>query len=223
MQQCSLFCPQCEANTLHGKREFSAAIGCFLSLFTCGLFLPFWLLLSVACGLSPWRCQTCGTSHGHSSGSAQSNSAVRAAVLALVGCVLVFAWMSKGRPWLVSDQENLNENRSNRSVPVSSNIGKPTRLPPIFSRVDLWELKEWDGNSWVFGIVDDEWPRTIRVVGGRDYEAGEGEDYAAITVEEPTTGTLLVQRLNKDDSSLKQRTFHAGKESEENNEETQQP
>lgn len=58
--QASKYCKNCQRKTLHEHRSFDSKWGCLLSLLTCGLFLPIWILMSIAGSLHAYRCQTCG-------------------------------------------------------------------------------------------------------------------------------------------------------------------
>jgi len=59
-RQKTKFCPICRRKTLHQKEIFAGEWGCLLTLFTCGLFLPFWALADLGSWLKPYRCQVCG-------------------------------------------------------------------------------------------------------------------------------------------------------------------
>jgi hypothetical protein len=72
----------CQRPTLHQKEAFSGAFGCFFTLITAGLFLPFWLLADVAGLFRPYRCQVCGKA---------SRPSVLVCLLILAGVVLVAA------------------------------------------------------------------------------------------------------------------------------------
>jgi membrane glycosyltransferase len=63
IRQRQFLCKQCARRTLHQKETFSGALGCFFTLITAGLFLPFWLLADMAGLFRPYRCQTCGSAH----------------------------------------------------------------------------------------------------------------------------------------------------------------
>ena len=60
LQQVQRFCKNCNAKTLHGRERFSDGWGCFLTIFTGGLFFPIWVLLWLLNSFKPWRCQQCG-------------------------------------------------------------------------------------------------------------------------------------------------------------------
>ena len=60
-QQASKFCKVCQKHTLHEKQQLSNGTGCLLTVITCGVFLPFWLIYSILIlPFRPFRCQTCG-------------------------------------------------------------------------------------------------------------------------------------------------------------------
>ena len=66
-EQKQKFCQHCQAPTLHVKSEpkgQSCSAQAFLTVVTCGLWLPIWILLvsldQWAGILAPWHCQTCG-------------------------------------------------------------------------------------------------------------------------------------------------------------------
>lgn len=62
MVQAQRWCKSCGRNTLHARPTFSDTAGCFLTLLTLGLFLPFWLFAKMMrVGDGPWRCQVCGS------------------------------------------------------------------------------------------------------------------------------------------------------------------
>jgi hypothetical protein len=65
MVQDSLLCLSCGKTTLHARNRFSDGIGCILSLFTCGLFLPLWFLIILIEAFHPTRCQACGLPYSH--------------------------------------------------------------------------------------------------------------------------------------------------------------
>jgi hypothetical protein len=55
------YCQKCKAYRLHARERFGDGWGLLLSLLTCGLFLPLWLLLVfIQHFTDPYRCQTCG-------------------------------------------------------------------------------------------------------------------------------------------------------------------
>jgi hypothetical protein len=60
MKQISRFCKNCQERTLHSKAIFEGRWGCLLTIFTGGLFLPFWLLANIFDVFKPYRCQQCG-------------------------------------------------------------------------------------------------------------------------------------------------------------------
>ena len=63
IRQRQFLCKQCGKSTLHQKETFSGTLGCFFTLITAGLFLPFWLLADIVGLTRPYRCQTCGSAH----------------------------------------------------------------------------------------------------------------------------------------------------------------
>ena len=58
MDQKSKFCSQCQKSTLWARAGTNHVLHMLLSLATCGLWLPIWILASVRIG--GWRCQSCG-------------------------------------------------------------------------------------------------------------------------------------------------------------------
>jgi hypothetical protein len=58
--QKQLFCRYCKRNTLHVRTRVSEMWGCFLTIITCGLWIPIWLLMSLFGTFSAYRCQVCG-------------------------------------------------------------------------------------------------------------------------------------------------------------------
>jgi hypothetical protein len=64
-RQTRRYCRNCQQHTLHAKETtMSFGWGLLLTILTAGLFLPFWLLITCAGFLRPYRCQTCGKA-GH--------------------------------------------------------------------------------------------------------------------------------------------------------------
>lgn len=57
MDQKSKFCSQCEKQTLWARPESNFFLHMLLTLVSCGLWLPIWILVSTG----GWRCQTCGS------------------------------------------------------------------------------------------------------------------------------------------------------------------
>ena len=57
--QDSKFCLYCQGNTLHVRDKYSNNFGCLLTIITCGIFLPVWIILALWHG-KKWRCQQCG-------------------------------------------------------------------------------------------------------------------------------------------------------------------
>lgn len=63
-QEKSKLCKVCRRQTLHKRKTFSGWAGLALSVFTMGLFLPIWLLLTVVqLFTEKYRCQTCGSAN----------------------------------------------------------------------------------------------------------------------------------------------------------------
>ena len=61
MRQKRRYCRSCKAKTLHARNVLGTGWGLLLTLFTAGLFLPVWFLLSVFGAIFiPDRCQQCG-------------------------------------------------------------------------------------------------------------------------------------------------------------------
>ncbi len=61
MQQTSRYCKRCGKQTLHAKPHVvGMGWGIFLSIITCGLFLVFWILMTLLSAFRPYRCQICG-------------------------------------------------------------------------------------------------------------------------------------------------------------------
>lgn len=58
--QTSRWCASCERKTLHAYETSSMCAGCFLSVITLGLFLPFWGLAMISDSFKLYRCQSCG-------------------------------------------------------------------------------------------------------------------------------------------------------------------
>ncbi len=54
--QSSKMCEQCSRMTLHESNVSQA--GCILTVLTCGLGLPIWILMALF--QANWICQTCG-------------------------------------------------------------------------------------------------------------------------------------------------------------------
>ena len=57
MDQKSKFCSQCQKQTLWARPETNFLLHMLLTLISCGMWLPIWILLCTGC----WRCQTCGS------------------------------------------------------------------------------------------------------------------------------------------------------------------
>ena len=57
MDQKSKFCAQCQKQTLWARPETNFFLHMLLTLVSCGLWLPIWILVSTG----GWRCQTCGS------------------------------------------------------------------------------------------------------------------------------------------------------------------
>ena len=60
VDQKSRYCKSCGTNTLHVRHRVSEMWGCLLTIFTAGLWIPVWIVMSLFGGLSSYRCQTCG-------------------------------------------------------------------------------------------------------------------------------------------------------------------
>ena len=61
VQECGLVCGQCKTQRLHTRKRFSDGLALALTLFSCGLFLPVWVLIAFCETFTPWRCQACGS------------------------------------------------------------------------------------------------------------------------------------------------------------------
>ena len=55
------FCPECDKKVLTLKTPVNHILHFILSLFSFGLWIPVWLVVSIANDLTPWRCNSCGT------------------------------------------------------------------------------------------------------------------------------------------------------------------
>lgn len=53
------YCPVCKANGPAEKRSSNSALHVILCLCTCGLWIPFWILID---GTKGYACRTCGAS-----------------------------------------------------------------------------------------------------------------------------------------------------------------
>jgi hypothetical protein len=60
VKQAHLHCKDCARKTLHVKHIFGGGMGCLLTILTCGLFVPVWLLVDVLGLFRPYHCQVCG-------------------------------------------------------------------------------------------------------------------------------------------------------------------
>jgi len=60
VDQKSRYCKQCQQSTLHERHRVSEMWGCLLTIFTLGLWIPIWLIMSLCGSLSSYRCQICG-------------------------------------------------------------------------------------------------------------------------------------------------------------------
>lgn len=60
IKQTSRYCKTCERRTLHQVTSFSGVAGLFLSVITCGIFVPIWGFIMLGDMVRPWRCQQCG-------------------------------------------------------------------------------------------------------------------------------------------------------------------
>lgn len=54
------WCKDCRKKTLHVRHRVTEMWGCALTIITCGLWLPIWLLMSLFGSLGSYRCQQCG-------------------------------------------------------------------------------------------------------------------------------------------------------------------
>ncbi len=61
MKQTARNCKLCQRSTLHTKDTFQFHWGCLLTVITCGLFIPIWLLFDLMNTFTGFRCQHCGT------------------------------------------------------------------------------------------------------------------------------------------------------------------
>lgn len=60
--QTSRKCSYCRRKTLHTRKVLGFGRGFAATVFTFGLFLPFWGMLLVSDALfGKWRCQSCGS------------------------------------------------------------------------------------------------------------------------------------------------------------------
>ena len=55
------YCRTCQAETLHGREDFSFEWGCLFTIVTLGLFFFPWIIIAAIDAFRPWRCQTCGS------------------------------------------------------------------------------------------------------------------------------------------------------------------
>lgn len=53
-------CGYCRKMTLHVRHRTSETMGCLLSILTCGLYIPIWLIMSLVDTSTPYRCNVCG-------------------------------------------------------------------------------------------------------------------------------------------------------------------
>lgn len=61
MTQGSRYCKRCRRYTLHGHTDIRlAGFHLLLTIFSCGVWLPFFLVYVLCVALSGWRCQFCG-------------------------------------------------------------------------------------------------------------------------------------------------------------------
>ena len=58
--QKSKYCRNCKQKTLHARQRVSEMWGCLLTIFTLGLWIPIWILMSIFGSFSSYRCQVCG-------------------------------------------------------------------------------------------------------------------------------------------------------------------
>jgi hypothetical protein len=61
------YCPRCKRPTLHVRStpDVPHVLHLVVTLFLCGLWLPVWILHSIASGSGePWRCTGCGMGRG---------------------------------------------------------------------------------------------------------------------------------------------------------------
>lgn len=54
------FCKDCGKKTLHARNRTSELGGCLLTIFTAGLWIPIWLIMSLCDTSKGFRCQACG-------------------------------------------------------------------------------------------------------------------------------------------------------------------
>lgn len=68
------FCHTCQRPTLHTARLETPnhVLHLLISVFTCGLWLPVWLVLIVATKSAPWRCSQCGGTYADDENTALS-------------------------------------------------------------------------------------------------------------------------------------------------------
>ena len=54
-------CPYCQAKVLARRKATNHILHLLITVFTGGLWLPVWIILSLANSADPWRCSFCGT------------------------------------------------------------------------------------------------------------------------------------------------------------------
>jgi hypothetical protein len=60
VKQTGRYCPMCERNVMATGTTPNHLLHFFLSLFTCGLWLPVWILVAVGT-IGGYRCTKCGS------------------------------------------------------------------------------------------------------------------------------------------------------------------
>ena len=122
VDQVQMYCPHCGRQVFGHRPAASHDMHLVLTMFTLGVWLPAWLLISVYQQAQPYLCSACG-----SAGPKPRSPALFILASGLIGCLVVAVWLYAGLMFMGLRQTR--EARTQQHVDAGAPHTKPSHQP----------------------------------------------------------------------------------------------